>query len=161
MRNPERIPIILKYLDLKQFIIDLKVFDDDQMIDTLIDFHTSKEKVKNFWKENPDYRLVQVLIALNFLPNSPGFWYYTEEEDYLLEKDLIKFEDIKFWGVNYYKNSRKRPKTKFKLLKDLDIEHIRAILKYFGNRDNQINPKYLQYFKKRLLEENKDELNNI
>lgn len=45
------------------------------------------------------------------------------------------------WGVNYYKDGRKRQKTKWTKIKDLETEHIWNILNI-----NNINKLYLQTF---------------
>lgn len=45
------------------------------------------------------------------------------------------------WGVNYYKNGRKRKETKWTKIKDLDTEHIWNILRL--NIENKL---YLQTF---------------
>ena len=57
-----------------------------------------------------------------------------------------------FWGINYFKNGKQRKTTKYKLLRDLDLEHIQNIIKFFEkyNAVNQIPIRYLNYFKNRI-----------
>ena len=34
------------------------------------------------WKKNPDWRLTQLLVNTGVVPNTPGAWYYTEDDTY-------------------------------------------------------------------------------
>ena len=48
-------------------------------------------------------------------------------------------------------------KTSFKLLKDLDTDHIKNIIKFFENQNmlHRLNKEYLEYFNKRINNLNK------
>lgn len=143
MRCKERIPIVLKHLDIGEFL------DDLQIPKATIDMNV----LKQYWEQHPDLRLTQALVNLNMIENVPGFWYYTEEDKWLIEHNKLDFGDIAFWGQNFDENNLKLPKTKWILLKDLDIDHIKNILKYFNDHGKKLLPSYVEYFNKRINEE--------
>jgi len=64
-----------------------------------------------------------------------------DEIENLIEQIRNQF----IWGVNFTKDGKKLPKTEYKLLKDLDTDHVINILSYFNNRaynsakDDKIN----------------------
>ena len=64
------------------------------------------------------------------------------------------------WGVNYTKDMVRLPKTQFKLLKDIETDHIVAIIKYFKDLNRELNPDYLKYFKYRIKNEKKTKISN-
>jgi len=162
MRNPKRIPIVLDLIqnNYHQFLIDCGVETDDVLDSTQL-FLVKRPEIEQFWLENPDLRLGQVFVNMGTIENFPGFWYYKEETDYVVEKGFCKFEDIHFWGVNYTKEMVRLPETEFRLLKDLDIDHIRAIIIFLEKNKQNTNPKYMAYFKKRIEEDDQmDQLIN-
>lgn len=148
MRNPNRIPIILKFFrenptQLSMFLFNIKLTKPVEL----------SEEFEKFWLENPDLRLGQALINYNVIKDST-VW-FKEEDNWLIDHGYFKLEEIKFWGVNYDKEGNRLPETQYKLLKDLDIEHIKNIIKWFEKHNplDKINPFYLEYFNKRLNEE--------
>jgi hypothetical protein len=144
MRDPKRIPIVLKHLDkfLYSFNIDYEKIN--------------KKQLKLYWTNNPDLRLTQALINLNMI--SDGWYWIVEEVDFLIMEEILKFEEIHFWGNNYDEKGKKLRKTKWILLKDLDISHIENILKYFDENSLDLNEEYKKYFLKRIkLEKRKKE----
>lgn len=147
MRAPQRIPILMEKINFEQFIADLKVFENPKEVSDQIDLFD----VLEFWNENPDYRLTQVLIQLGYLPNSPGGWFYIEEDNWAIEKGLVKFEEIHFWGVNYDKDGNRLPKTIFKPLHELTTEHIENIIKWIKDNHQDLSPEYLNYFRSRII----------
>ncbi len=150
MRQLERIDIILDVLDIKQFLLDLEI-DPKIADDCDIKVIECWEEFVKFWKKNPDQRLTQCLINIGFLSNLPGFWYYKEEDQYCIDKGLLKTEEIRFWGQNYDKKGKRLPKTNYILLKDLKTDHIQAILEYFKDRLYQLPTSYKEYFYERLV----------
>ena len=54
--------------------------------------------------------------------------------------------------TSYYKNNKKRKTTRFVLLKDLDTDHIKNIIKFFEDQNalHRLNKEYLEYFNKRI-----------
>lgn len=82
------------------------------------------------------------------------------------EEDLTVYDDGKHetrrkyitWGVNYDKNMNRLPNTRWSPIKDLDTEHIKAIL----DGEFTKNEFYIQLFNSELIfrEFNKDESKN-
>lgn len=153
MRNPNRIPIVLNI-----FKNNLKCCMDFLGTNNIFLITTLKLKlseIEKYWKENSDQRLGQVLHNLCMVPQETGNnIYHIEEDDWLIKNGYCNIEDIKFWGVNYYKNGKKRKTVKFKLLKDLDIDHIKNIIKFFEDQNmlHKLNKEYLEYFNKQINE---------
>jgi len=145
MRQPKRIPICLKLFKKKE--VFLKFYNSELSYKVFIE---NFKDLSNFWKEYPDLRFGQMLINKNVI--FYGFQWNTEEVDWLVSNNFIDIEKIEFWGINYDKNENRLKKTKFKLLKDLDLEHIKNIIKFFEkyNSLHKLNKKYLEYFNKRI-----------
>ncbi|KEQ31207.1 hypothetical protein N180_02865 [Pedobacter antarcticus 4BY] len=151
MRNPERIPIILDLIqgNYKQFLDDLHVEVGD--IDSLISLYNTKRiDIEEYWMANPDLRLTQVLVNMGILQNIPGDWYYKEETDYVVEKGFCDFEDVHFWGVNFDEFGKQLPATLHKPLRELDTNHIRAIVKMFEGHHTRLKHGYIDYFRSRI-----------
>ena len=128
MRRPERIPIVMENMDFEKFIADLNLLQKKSDVKKLAAV-MDKMALEKYWIENPDERLTQVLVNTGILPNVPGLWYYIEEVDWLIEKKILKFEEIKFWGRNYDANKNRLPQTQFVVLKELSKSHIRNIMR--------------------------------
>ena len=143
MRNEKRIPIIIDFFKKNPEVLNKFLGTDGNTEEIII-------LLEQFWKDYPDQRLGQLLINHEVISN--GFIWNIEEVDWLIENNYFKFEELNFWGVNYNKEGKKLPKTKFKLLKDLDLEHIKAIKEYFKEKNLYINLKYTEYFDKRIKE---------
>ena len=145
MRQPKRIPICLKLFKKKE--VFLKFYNSELSYKVFIE---NFKDLSNFWKEYPDLRFGQMLINKNVIFD--GCQWNIEEVDWLVSNNFIDIEKIEFWGINYDKNENRLKKTKFKLLKDLDLEHIKNIIKFFEkyNSLHKLNKKYLEYFNKRI-----------
>lgn len=151
MRNKLRIPIVinifrnnteilLKFLNTKDVYVIDKIYDNWDLIEYE-------------WESYPDLRFGQLLVNMNLVSGEiENHIWNIEEDDWLIKNGYCKFEDIKFWGINYYKNGKKRKSTKYKLLKYLDDDHIENIIKFFEkyNGLNQLRKDYLEYFNKRI-----------
>lgn len=147
MRNKLRIPIICNYFHKKEI---LQKFTGMKNVDNIIDNYTS---VMLEWNKCADVRFGQLLSNMNLVDKeSEDRIWNTEEDDWLISRKYCNVEDVSFWGVNYYKNGKKRKTTKFKLLIDLDIEHIKAIIVFFEkyNSIDRLNKNYLEYFNRRI-----------
>ena len=155
MRQKLRIPIVLEIFKQTnngafQKFLGLDNFQTLQVIDKI---EMQIPKLKDFWKRHPDQRFGQLLSNMFVVDkDTENRIWNIEEDDWLIKNGYCNIEDIKFWGVNYYKNGNKRKSTKYKLLKDLDDDHIRNIIKFFedNNAINQLNKEYLEYFNKRI-----------
>ena len=109
--------------------------------------------IKAYWEKHSDYRWGQLLSNLRLVDKeTENHIWNIEEDDWLIKNGYCNIEDIKFWGVNYYKNGKKRKSTKYKLLKDLDNDHIKNIIIFFEkyNSLDKLNKEYLEYFNKRI-----------
>ncbi len=152
MRNPKRIPIALKLLFQNRILYKFLGTDTPGWAKKL---HENWELIEKTWKENPDYRFGQLLSNLGLVSKEiENHIWNIEEDDWLIKKGYIKLEDIKFWGVNFFKNGKQRQRTKFVLLKDLKDDHIENILKFFNRNYNltRLNKQYLEYFITRVYE---------
>lgn len=160
MRRPERIPIILELLKdntNKKLILEnffkpkegeqIKLYEPYNDID----FHVQRwsENFESFstgWNLIPDLRLTQALVNSGILPNYPGFWYFKEDEQLMIDCNLLEPRDIYFWGQNYDKGLNRLAQTNWVLIKDMSIEHIEAILLHVFNNEMKVGDKYVEYF---------------
>ena len=165
MRRPERIPIILDVLRTNEnakFMIlnhwfgvkpgtQLSFDSPFNHIETMLTGWT--EYFTEFyqdWETHTDLRMSQILVRLGIVPNFPGFWFMEEDDDIMIETNLLKPRDIKFWGQNYNKNMEKLPETNWILLKDLSRDHIENILLDVLNGKMKVSEEYIQYFSEEL-----------
>ena len=151
MRNSNRIPIVLNiFKNNPKCCLD---FLGDTSLFYLIKLKQKLPEIEEEWNKYPDSRLGQLLTSMSLVPKNIEYKIWNiEEDDWLIKNGYCKFEDIKFWGVNYYKNGKKRKSTKYKLLKDLDNDHIQNIIKFFEDQNmlHKLNKEYLEYFNKRI-----------
>lgn len=150
MRNENRIPVCLKLLFVNKTLCHFLGTDTPGWAKKL---HENWELIEREWNSCPDYRFGQLLSNLNLVDKKiENHIWNIEEDEWLIKNGYCNIEDISFWGVNYYKNGKKRKSTKYKLLKDLDLDHIKNIIKFFENYNavGQLNIKYLEYFNKRI-----------
>ena len=153
MRNKNRIQIVLDLMLNKEILLHFLNTSSQKLID---DLYNNWEEIKEEWLKYPDCRLGQLLVNLNLIPskNIEHIIWNIEEDDWLIQNGYCNIEDIKFWGINYYKNGKKRKTTKFKLLRDLDINHIKNIIIFFEkyNSLDKLNKEYLEYFNNKINE---------
>ena len=150
MRNKNRIQIVLDLMLNKEILLHFLNTSSQKLID---DLYNNWEEIKEEWLKSPDQRFGQLLSNLGLVSKEiENHIWNIDEDDWLIQNGYCNIEDIKFWGVNYYKNGKKRKTTKFKLLKDLDIDHIRNIIIFFEkyNSLDKLNKEYLEYFNKRI-----------
>ena len=151
MRNPNRIKICLNLLMNNNLFKFLGNNATGVIVKKIVDNYDLIEKT---WNEYPDSRFGQLLCYLRLIPDltiENHIW-NIEEDEWLIRNGYCKIEDVKFWGVLYYKNGNKRKKVKHVLLKDLKTDHIKNIIKFFEkyNSLDKLNKKYLEYFNKRI-----------
>lgn len=153
MRNKNRIKIVLDLMLNKETLLSFLNTSSQKLMD---DLYNNWEEIKEEWLKYPDCRLGQLLVNLNLIPskNIEHIIWNIEEDDWLIKNGYCNIEDVKFWGVNYYKNGKQRKTTKFKLLKDLDDDHIRNIIIFFEkyNSLDKLNKEYLEYFNNKINE---------
>lgn len=150
MRAKERIPIFLKFLFEENNVTILikeiyKLELEESIYRVVSDIYDAKTYIEDCWMNNPDWRFSQVLVNLYHLPNISGFWYYIEEDE-ILEKLGMEPREYLLWGQNYDKNMNLLPSTIYKPIKDLETDHIQAIL----DGEYTKNPKYIKCFEEEL-----------
>ncbi len=138
MRPKERIPIFLKLVNWSELQNRWGIsYNHTFFIKT----------VEKYWLDNYDQRIGQVLINLDLIPDSFNIW--SDEESDILKDQGIEPREFLFWGNIYDKDMNRLEKTRQILIKDLNTDHIKAILKMFEDRDN-LNPLYKETFLKEL-----------
>ena len=147
MRRPERIPIVLANIDWEKF---LTIADEKPSDDTLKGVFENLPKIKEEWTEYPDLRLGQLLINMKL---SPDELWNLEEDHWMVETGQIDAKDIMFWGVNYTKDMVQLPETDFRLIRDLNTEHIEAILDGGYVIHNKVYEGYFENELERRIEE--------
>ena len=154
MRRPERISIILNNISWFNFLQQMtKLNKMDADLKRLVDKITlNLYEIHDYWKQYPDLRLTQVLVNLNLMPNTPGTWYYTEETQWMIENEILEPREILFWGRNFTKTMKKLNKTQWILIKDMDTEHIKAVVEGHNHplKLPWCKEPYLTYFKNEL-----------
>jgi len=90
-------------------------------------------KIKKYWLENQDLRFTQVLINMGYIPNYPGSWYYKEDYDTFMQSGNAP-RDVLFWGQNYDRDMERLPETKWLLIRDMIIDHIKAVIAFMGDK---------------------------
>lgn len=152
MRNKNRISIVLDIFENNdKALSEFLGTNDNELIHNLYD---NWDEIKLVWKEYPDLRFGQLLSSLRLISSmdiEDKIW-NIEEDDWLIKNNYLNIEDIKFWGSKYDKDNNELEEVQFKLLKNLDLNHIENIIKWFKNQGalSQINKQYLEYFNKRL-----------
>jgi hypothetical protein len=151
MRNPNRIPICLKLLSDGNILMHFLNRKYKDSIRTITD---NWNLIEETWLKYPDLRFGQLLCNLRLIPDidTENHIWNVEEDNWLIDNGYCKIEEIKFWGVNFYKNGKQRKKIKYVLLKDLKTDHIINIIKFFEGRLDRISIRYLEYFKQRINE---------
>lgn len=128
MRLKERIPLFLEKVDWEQLINDWFPGESSELrVEFIKTIKANLDLIREGWKNNPDLRIGQVLVNNGIIMNIPGMWYYDEERD-ILFKQGYAYRDILFWGKNFDKDMNRLPKTEWALIKDLETDHIKAIL---------------------------------
>ena len=176
MRIKKRIPIILKALENKdnrkkllyywftppvgtQMEIGMPFYDIPE-IEKMWDKHLDFLELKEFWYANSHLRLVQMLISLGYLQNYIGLYYYIEDDIAMIEANILKPEEILFWGQNYNEDGVLLAETNWILIKDMSTNHIKAILKDYVENKYDVSEYYVKIFIKVLNEREQQSKNN-
>lgn len=94
-----------------------------------IPLSTKFGKILRYWNANPDQRIGQVLINLGLLSDSLLIW--NDEENDILKDQGLPPEEYLFWTSIYDKDERLLDEPITRLIKDLEVSHIKKILKMF------------------------------
>jgi len=123
MRKKERIkPFLDTFIKTKTLEPELIRIRTDINLQEIVKYHY--DIIKEFWENNPDYRFTQVLITMNIYPNSPGVWFYWEDDVWF--PDYEDKREVICWG-SYGKSGKE--KLKIILLPYMKTDHIETILK--------------------------------
>lgn len=126
MRQKERIDIIFDNINWSNFIKYLHIYETNQEIDDVVmEIIEHEDELRQTWKENPDWRLTQLLVNTGVMPNTPGEWYYIEEVDYMIDNGVCLPQELLFWGT--FGKDGKQP-LKFIAIKDMETEHLKACI---------------------------------
>lgn len=98
-------------------------------IDDILTQPITYAKFREYWKENPDQRIGQVLINLGLIPDNFKIW-IDEESDILINQGIPP-EECLYWTSIFDKNENLLDKPITRLIKDLEPNHIKKILKIF------------------------------
>ena len=144
MRPKERIPIFLENVNwerlAKRWKVDISAFNYIRLSDK-----STLKEITNYWNENSDQRFGQVLINLGLIADTLITW--NDEELNILLDQGCKPRNVILWGRNFNKAGERLPKTEWILIKNLETDHIEAILKtQFLN----LNADYIKIFKDEL-----------
>jgi hypothetical protein len=88
-------------------------------------FYLNFYSAKAHHKDNPHLRFSQVLQHMGLYQS--GTWFYKEDYEVLIELG-VQSRKVLFWGNNLSKNNNRLKKTNWMLIKDMDTEHIKAVL---------------------------------
>jgi len=87
MRDINRIDLFLEKVDFRILLRDIWKIPDMEDIEILEHYVSvivsNIDDITEYWKDCPDLRFSQVLIATGVLPNISGMWYYMEEDEIL------------------------------------------------------------------------------
>lgn len=126
-RPIERIDQFLDSVDLEHLFTDIWKFDPDEIPSIIVDIDNNLDAIRANWKDLPDLRFSQLLISMGFLLNTPGIWFYKEEYEILIEQGADP-AGVNYWGVNFDKDMNRLPETLWKPIKELNTDHLHAII---------------------------------
>jgi hypothetical protein len=126
MRRRERIPIFLGLLNWEVFCETYLLSKDTSL----------SEETLNYWMENPDLRFGQMLIGQQI-----SLW--SKEEDEFLEEQGVPPQDFLEWEQVFDADGNRLPNTKYLFIKDMNSDHIKAVLNSFYPR---LRPSYSSAF---------------
>jgi len=128
MRPIERIDNFIRLVDLSKLSERWQLEQPLKII---------SRKAFTYWKENPDQRIGQVLINLNIIPDQLMAW--NDEEEDILRAQGIPEENILFWVQHYDKNEFRLSSPQYKLIIDIESDHINAIFDFVFKRGKKLN----------------------
>lgn len=129
MRVKKRIDRFLELVDNENLLTNIwKLPLDNGNLRAVLSLIAVKDSdIREYWCSLPDLRYSQVLVNIGIIPNYPGFWYFTEEDEILEQQGCLSSEYM-LWGVNFDKDMNRLPETDHRFICDLDTDHIEAIL---------------------------------
>jgi hypothetical protein len=128
MRPFERIDNFLNKVDWRDLLFRRWQipYEDNELLEKCIAYFDSPP-VPDYWKENPDQRIGQVLINLGLIPDNLKIW--MDEESNILIDQGIAPEECLYWTSLYDKDNNLLEEPITRLVADLEPGHIKSILK--------------------------------
>lgn len=148
MRLENRIPILWDLFVKNQDVVFNYLLGDTAYGCKKIFISLGADELLKAWKENPDWRFVQLLTNYAVIPHSR--YYNTEDERLFVDMRLIDARDIYFWGTIFNEDGERLESVKFDTIAELEQSHLEAILKH-----NEENNFYLSNFYFQLLSKEK------
>jgi len=102
----------------------------------------------DYWKENPDQRIGQVLINLGIVPDSMEIW-VTEESTILIDQGIPP-EEVLYWTSMYDEKSELLDEPITRKVSTLTEEHIKRIVQYMYDHNGRISPDMTKAFENML-----------
>ncbi len=140
MRPKERIPILLELIDWSQLETKYGVVIRHE------DWDNQLKEITKYWNDQPDQRFGQMLINLQLVDDQWSLWNMEWHE--FLEEQGCEPIDYFIWGVNFDKDRNRLPKTIWKPIKELELNHIEAILNDYENGLLYLHIRYIEAFNK-------------
>lgn len=149
MRPIERIDNFLSKVDWHKMCYRWKY----QALPILFIGESDKDRFIKYWKENPDQRIGQLLINLRLIPDNFDIW--NDEEADILKDQGLPPEEYLYWGSIYDKDMNRIP-LKYRLIKDMDTDHIEKVLNLFTGENSKLTTNYITAFTNVLKSRNRN-----
>jgi hypothetical protein len=130
MRTVKRLKFLYKFFKSKKnfkiYLRDIVELESANEIKVWSEnFHLCYYDLKKLHNEYPNLRFSQILQHMGLYQS--GTWFYKEDYEVLIELG-VQPREVLYWGNNYSKNNNRLKKTNWMLIKDMDTEHIEAVL---------------------------------
>lgn len=160
MRLENRIPILWDLFVKNQDIVFKYLLGDTAWGCKKMFVSLGADELLNAWKENPDWRFVQLLTNYAVIPHSR--YYNTEDERLFVDMGIANARDINFWGTIFNEDGERLESIKFETIAQLEYSHIEAILKHNEENNFYISNFYFQLLskEKRIRDVQRDETLN-
>jgi len=150
MRPIERIDDFLKKVDWNDLLYNRWKLNKEIYYDKKIAY-AIKPTVPEYWKENPDQRIGQVLINMQLVPNDIMIW-NAEEPDILMSQGAPP-EECLYWTSIYDKDMNPLDEPLTRKVSELTKDHIVSIDKYMKEHNGRVSPEMEQAFTNVLMKE--------
>lgn len=160
MRLENRIPILWDLFVKNQDVVFEYLLGDTVWGCKKMFVSLGADELFKAWKENPDWRFVQLLTNYAIIPHSR--YYNTEDERLFVDMSLIDARDIYFWGTIFNEKGERLESVKFETIAELEYSHLVSVLKHNEENNFYISNFYFQLLskEKRIRDVHRDETLN-
>lgn len=160
MRLENRIPILWDLFVKNQDVVFEYLLGDTVWGCKKMFVSLGADELFKAWKENPDWRFVQLLTNYAIIPHSR--YYNTEDERLFVDMSLIDARDIYFWGTIFNEKGERLESVKFETIAELEYSHLVSVLKHNEENNFYISNFYFQLLskEKRIRDVQRDETLN-